>query len=446
MRKLKRMVTALMVVGLLLSLPPMQVFAESDFPTVLAETKKGVVQIYGLANDGVYLSSWVGTGFAVGEEGEDSDVFLTNWHVVTGDGQFEQSDVRIWILQENCYIDAETYEPDPDRSIACEVLKTTTGYPDYAIIRAVESISGYKALPLLSSEDIQDGTTVYALGYPAVVGGASASHYGIDDITSTNGIISQHMQYAYADNTWVLMHTAQISGGNSGGPLITEAGAVIGLNTYGFGESEENMNRYCAVYIDYVMEGLDELDISYDIYSEAEDKDGSFNVMYLVLIAGVAVVAVIAVILWTSQQKKKKMHELAMQQEQQRLHQEELYRREKLRQQEEVRRRQEEQQRQERMIKARLRLNGATVYPVLASGGTVGRDKSCMIVLPENAPGVSRVHCKLEFRGDTLVMTDMNSTYGTYIHGKRVPPNTPVALKQYSSFSLGSDQVTLTVC
>lgn len=127
--------------------------------------------------------------------------------------------------------------------------------------------------------------------------------------------------------------------------------------------------------------------------------------------------------------------------------QEESRRREvERRRQEEERRRLEEQRRREEATKATLRMNGGRVYPVRAAGGTMGRDKSCIVILPENAAGVSRVHCQLEFRGEQLVLTDLNSSYGTIIHGKRIPPNTPVALKTGSSFSLGSEKYTFTVC
>lgn len=475
MRICKKLLTLVVCMALLLCLLPVNASAASDFPTVLAEAKKGVAQIYCVGEDPLFLTSWVGTGFAVGNQGEDSDVFLTNWHVVTGDGEYELEDVRIWILQENCEIDQDTLEPDPGKSIQCKVLKTTTGYPDYAIIQATEPVTGYKALSLLSSEEVLDGTTVYALGYPAVVGEASATHYGIDDITSTNGIVSQHMEYALGGNTWVLMHTATISGGNSGGPLITEQGAVVGLNTYGFGEHEENMNRYCAVYIDYAMDGLDALNIGYDLFGEetttettegktdkedTDDKedqkdgekkdDGEETDLTPILIGAGVVLAVIVLIVVLVQQKKKKEQAEALRRRQEaerRRQQEEARRQEAERQRQEAERlRQEEQRRREQEVKANVQLNKGMIYPVRAVGGTVGREKDCMIVLPEGMPGVSRHHCRLEFRGDTLVLTDLNSTYGTFIHGKRVPPNTPVALKSGSSFCLGSEKCTLTVC
>ncbi|MGN1027731.1 MAG: trypsin-like peptidase domain-containing protein [Faecousia sp.] len=464
----KRISSFLLAAVLLLAMLPLTASAK-DFPEVLAQAKKGVVQLYGRGSDGRYWSSWTGTGFAVGETGQDSDIFLTNWHVVTSSGDYDLSQVRIWILKENCQISDSNGEPDPNNSIECEVLKTTTGYPDYAIIRAKTPVSGYEAMPLLSSNDVPDGTTVYALGYPAVVGNVSVSQYGIDDITSTNGIISQHMQFTLAENTWVLTHTAQISGGNSGGPLITEDGAVVGLNTYGFGNQDTGMNRYCAVYIDYAMDGLDELGIEYGLYGEEaegsetgseedgeekgfwdrigdllkgdEDSDSEGSPVPLLAVgAAVVVIAVVAVLLVM---KKKKEEEARRREAEARRQEQE--RQQELQRQEEARRREALLQQQAQNERVHLRSFDGRVIPV-GNGATIGRDPGCTIVLPENTPGVSRMHCRLEMRGGQLILTDLNSTYGTLIHGRRIPANTPVALKIGSSFSLASEKYTFTVC
>lgn len=132
---LRKRISSFLLAGvLLLAMLPLTASAK-DFPEVLAQAKKGVVQLYGRGSNGRYWSSWTGTGFAVGETGQDSDIFLTNWHVVTSSGDYDLSQVRIWILKENCLISDSNGEPDPNNSIECEVLKTTTGYPDYAIIR-----------------------------------------------------------------------------------------------------------------------------------------------------------------------------------------------------------------------------------------------------------------------------------------------------------------------
>ena len=473
----KRIPSFLTAVILLLAMLPLTASAK-DFPEVLAQAKKGVVQLYGLGIKGFYWSSWTGTGFAVGETGQDSDIFLTNWHVVTSSGDYDLSQVRIWILKENCQISDSTGEPDPNNSIECEVLKTTTGYPDYAIIRAKTPVSGYKAMALLSSNHVPDGTTVYALGYPAVVGNVSVSQYGIDDITSTDGIISQHMQFTLAENTWVLTHTAQISGGNSGGPLITKDGAVVGLNTYGFGNQDTGMNRYCAVYIDYAMEGMDELGIKYSLYDEEtgeggetgetgeggengdgeeekgfwdrikdllkgdEDSDSEDSLVPVLVVGGaVVVIAIVAVLL--VMKKKKDEEEARRRAEEARRREQE--RQQELQRQEEARRREEQMRLQAQNERVHLRSFDGRVIPV-GNGATIGRDPSCTIVLPENTPGVSRRHCQLEMRGGQLILTDLNSTYGTLIHGKRIPANTPVALRIGSSFCLASEKYTFTVC
>ena len=96
----KRVQTFLLAAVLLLAMLPLTAAAK-DFPEVRAQAKKGVAQIYARGSNGYYWSSWTGTGFAVGESGEDSDIFLTNWHVVTGDGDYSVSQVRVWILKEN---------------------------------------------------------------------------------------------------------------------------------------------------------------------------------------------------------------------------------------------------------------------------------------------------------------------------------------------------------
>lgn len=469
--KIQRKVALILCAVLLIGSLSVTALAADDFPTVLAEAKKGVVQIYGLAQQGNMIYSSKGTGFAVGEEGKDADVFLTNWHVITSSGKFQPGQMRIWILQENCQIDPNNWEPDPNKSIECEILKTTTGHPDYAILRATEKVEGYKPLKLMkSSDDIPDGEKVYALGYPAEVGDASVSHFGIDDITSTDGMISQHMQYAYEGNTWVIMHTARISQGNSGGPLITSDGTVIGLNTYGFGA--QTMDRFCAVYIDYAIEGLDELGLPYTLSdgttsgSEGDD-DEEFDWSNPVLLAiPAAIIVVVAVVIVLVKKKEKeeaerRQAELRRRQEEERQRQEAERQRqeaERLRmekaQLEEKQRQQEEKRRQEEAARraaaqqppvAQLKLNGNVIGNIPATGCTIGRGVECTIALPSDAPGISRQHCKLEVRQGQLFLIDLGSSYGTYYHGQRIAPNTPTPVRVGSTFFLGSERYRFTI-
>ena len=43
--------------------------------------------------------------------------------------------------------------------------------------------------------------------------------------------------------------------------------------------------------------------------------------------------------------------------------------------------------------------------------------------------GVSRVHCKLELKGDGFYVTDLDSSNGTYIEGVRLPPHKPYRME-----------------
>ena len=442
---MKRRISTLLLVMAMIAALVLPVSSESlistdDFPDVLARAKQGVVQLYSVGySHGSPVASWTGSGFAVGRSGQDSDVFVTNWHCVTGSGEFSVSNIRVWILKEDCSISRVDGSPDPARSVECEVLKTTLGYPDYAIIRAKTSVSGYKALPLMASDDVPDGTTVYALGYPGEMDDISATHSGIDDITSTDGIVSKHMVFTEAGDTRVLLHTAVISHGNSGGPLITSQGAVVGINTYG---TSVDADRYYAVYSDYAMQGLDDLGIDYDIYKGKTTRLSTAAIVGIAVAAGAAVIVVAVMIL----AKQRKEDQNTMQEALSRAVAE-LHAVEERRQREAAARHAEARNRAAVSSASQysLKLPDSQVKPIPKTGMTIGRSRRCTLALPENMPGVSGRHCKLVFMQGRLVVIDQGSTYGTLIHGQKIPPNQPVALRVGSSFALGGQQNTFTI-
>ena len=106
--------------------------------------------------------------------------------------------------------------------------------------------------------DIVTGTDVYAAGFPL----------GDPEYTLTEGIVSKEKAKADAESTWasidsVIEHTAQILPGNSGGPLVSEDGQVIGVNYAG----RNDLDIQYAISRDEVAKILDELIAGNDVHS-----------------------------------------------------------------------------------------------------------------------------------------------------------------------------------
>lgn len=454
MKNMKKLfaLTAVLVLCLSFLLVPANA---ADDSKMLAEAKKAVVQIYGHyfnANGTPVGNGWTGSGFAVGQTGKDANYFVTNRHVVTTDTNYGgNGHVRVWILLDNCKIDSQTKEPERGKSVECEIVYTTDDYPDIALLMVKEPIAGFKPLRMLkSSELVADGSPVYALGYPGVVDAVSETQSGINDVTITDGIVSKHMTSPLWGNTQLVLHSATIQHGNSGGPLVNSQGQVVGLNTYGFGE-QSTTEYSAAVYIDYVVNVLDRYNIKVDIddstapAAPAEEEvpattEPETPKVSPALIAGivVGVLAVAGVVAFLLSKKKKApapdptspipvpapmtapaggntapAGRTAPA--------------------------------PAAVAEFKVRTPDGRIVSVGASGCTIGRSHECTLRLPDDANGVSRVHCKLEVKGSTLVVTDLGSSYGTLIHGKKIPANTPVALKVGSSFALASEKYTYTV-
>lgn len=173
---------------------------------------RGVVRIVTIAVVGDEVVGFGhGSGFAVAP-----NRIVTNAHVVELASRYPDNVVIGVVPSEG------------DKSFQGTLIKIDTDR-DLALIE----FSGVKLPPLtLYSGGVQDGEALIALGYPGNVDLATARS-AADFITPQSPVRSQggYAGLRMLQGTSVLLHTASIARGNSGGPLLDRCGRVLGVNS-----------------------------------------------------------------------------------------------------------------------------------------------------------------------------------------------------------------------
>jgi len=191
------------------SLTPIQIYASSN---------QGVVTIQGVVSEMTLdtypngtLTPILGTGFVVVYGGQD--YIITNYHVIDG-----LRDMTVTFSNGDSF---------PAKVVGSDV------YSDLAIVSVNATQSEYHPLQLGSSDALQVGESVVAIGNP----------YGLSN-TITVGIVGQLGRalqmdtlggYAIPDT---IQFSAPVNPGNSGGPLIAPDDTVVGITSAAVSNSE----------------------------------------------------------------------------------------------------------------------------------------------------------------------------------------------------------------
>jgi S1-C subfamily serine protease len=168
-----------------------------------------------------------GTGFIVRSDG----IVVTNFHVVEGASKL----TVLTSAQDPAQYDARVIGGDVEADIA--VLKVdATDLP---------------TVPLGTSNDLQLGQPVVAIGYAlGLSGGPSVTDGIVSSLTRQITVPDDRCTECSNEQrvyTHVIQTDAAINPGNSGGPLVNLAGQVVGINTAG-ADSAENIGF--AIQID----------------------------------------------------------------------------------------------------------------------------------------------------------------------------------------------------
>ena len=185
-----------------------------------------------------------GTGFAINENG----YIATNYHVIKD--------------CENIFITSNQSEKEVKAKV---VLRDKQN--DLAILK----IDNYIAeIPYKFEEEAKVLEDVYAYGYPLT--------YQLgENIKATNGTVSSLS--GGNDDDRIILHTAPIQPGNSGGPLFNKDGNIIGVNTAKFTNAE---NVSVTMKISLLIDHMNRINISKPMNNKLSyiiDSSGQYEVI-----------------------------------------------------------------------------------------------------------------------------------------------------------------------
>lgn len=388
---MKRVLCALLCITVLAGLFVIPAAAEKNPAPEASKAVVGVAWGITLDENGEVKSYKRGTGFGVSPVGKDAQYFVTNCHVVAEkiNGRFQPVD-HVFILIDGSDMRVES------TMVYAEVIYTGANEGlDIAILKTRSPIPGVTTLPLISAENYLQAENVIALGFPGIADAFTDKQtYTTKEMSITKGSATSHRSMG---GVKVLDHTANISEGNSGGPLIDKDGQVLGINTWGVESGADA--RYYAIYADYIMEALDYMNIPY--------QKGGTSALSPVLIGGIAAVVVLALLaaVWLVVKKTKGAAVTV------------------------------------KCLQGPLAGQSWQLKTTL----TIGRDPASTIRFAEDVRGVSRSHCVIQRQGKNVTITDQNSSCGTFVNGQRLAPHQPMNLASGSVISLGSNKILLNI-
>jgi len=380
----------------------------------------------------VITKSGTGTGFVIGTVPGSRDLyFATNQHVAEVSKKF----IVGFGLKDRVVTFVATVEV------------MSKGH-DMAVLRLKVDGAETHIPPalVLARREIEKGEEAYAIGYPGVADISVADWTSPDgfETTLTVGRVSR-----VTNGTWegrdtpieIVQHTASISGGNSGGPLLDVCGRVIGVNT---AFAVEGNDTYLASSSNSLGNFLRDSGIKYSSNSKScggslsgskpyaiEQTGGTASggglpdwAIVLMALVSVGVLIGLAIAIGSSGKKSDRKNNLFSDDDP---HIDGI----------------------DTGVALRLiaslpdggRKSLAVTTGMLKAGTVLGRPGTADLAI--DAVKISRRHAKVYQEGRKLMVMDMGSTNGTKVDGKALRPHNPMQINTSSALDLGGVKIKL---
>lgn len=269
-RKKRSRLCLLCFLGILFLMAGFDSYAKED---LVNEAKKSIVEIYSgfTTNDETFHKLKHASGFVIGNESDRAYVITTYDTLKSSEKKKKKYCKKKNISVENQTLNDAIYVVVKGDVTARAEIVTASEKENYAILQIAGGISERIPVKLDTTENVVTGDTVYSLGFAEDAGENDESTDRHTEFTDMDvEIIEGKIQDSRSNQGGILylQHSAKISEGNTGGPLLNEDGYVIGVNTASL--NEEGTFIFYSLPMDGIQEILDNFQVIYESKSSDE--------------------------------------------------------------------------------------------------------------------------------------------------------------------------------
>lgn len=432
--------------------------AVGDARNGIAEVNSGFMD-----REGTFHKLKSASGFLISNL-EGRTYLVTNYSAVYNSNEEKQSYCQANSIAEEDVSSSESVRVIVKGDVAVEAAVLAGSRElDFCILSTNNVVNEKKALRLGDSKLLKSGDAVYALGFPK----EGHLEYTAADVEICQGTV-QDKSAGKPDREYI-WHSAAITEGNAGGPLLDGDGYVVGIN--GIGYAGGDSNRHGSLPVEELTEVLDNFAIDYDSRKKDELLESEKIVMIIYGLGGLILLCLIRLAWILVMLKKEKKSctqaepeevmeepvadvvaepvkqeeaddrsEAALEDEGEKTVGLHSYRRSQLAQPENNRRF------LSRTLDLKLiRRKTGEIVTVSSPEYLIGKNPSQVDYAISGNKAISRKHACISWKQNTYFICDIGSANGTCLNGKELTEGIPVKLSNGDTLSFSDEEFDVKV-